>query len=78
MTACPHGFPSPASCFACMEDEGVGPPPKPPAPEVSSRPFTARHPGHCRGCAFPIEPGDLIVYMTDETVRHAHPDCGGA
>lgn len=78
MTACPHGMPSPASCLTCMEDDGLGPPPAPPPPTVSSRSFTARHPGHCRGCAFPIEPGEQVVYMDDQTLRHATPECGGA
>ena len=73
-TACAHGYPSPASCLACMEDDGLGAEPiAPPSTERASRVFVARHPGRCHGCEFPISVGDRIVYMTDDTTRHE--DC---
>lgn len=51
MTAiCPHGMPSPASCFECMEDGNLPAPPAPEALAVRGRPFTARFDGHCTGC----------------------------
>lgn len=68
---CPHGYPSPASCLDCMEDDGIGAAPvPPPSTERGSRVFPAQHPGRCHGCEFPITPGDRIVYMTDDTTRH--------
>lgn len=37
------------------------------------RSMVARFPGSCKGCAFPILPGDLIAYVRKGTVYHV--DC---
>ena len=67
--ACPHGYPSPASCIDCM-DEGGLPPAPPPTPDTVA--FHARFSGgHCPKCRLAIEEGDLIRGMTDGTWWHA-------
>lgn len=67
---CPHGMPSPGSCVDCMNDGNLPPAPRPARPEVASKPFAARFPGHCRTCNMPIHEGQQIVRMTDESHRH--------
>lgn len=69
---CSHGMPSPASCFTCMEDGNLPPPPgrRPPQPEGA--PFEARFPGQCAGCNLGIHEGQSITRMDNGTYQHAH------
>lgn len=51
---CPHEL-TPATCGSCRHLDGTG-------DTIQRRyVFTARHPGHCRSCDWPIEPGERIV-----------------
>lgn len=63
---CPHGMPTVGSCLTCMEDDGVGPPPKPPAPDLLFG-FIAKFPGRCANCGDNTEAGDQIGKMTDDS-----------
>lgn len=76
---CHHGMPTPGSCIACM-DEGVMAPP-PPAPKREGWPFEATYASACAGAAATgcvhgergIQPGDMIVRMSDGAYRHVGP-----
>lgn len=72
---CAHGMPSPASCVDCMDDDGLGAAPVPPLHVVVG--LTARFPGRCMGCDDDIHPDEALVKLSDDTYRHAHPDCLG-
>lgn len=63
---CRHGMPTPTSCLDCMEDDGVGPAPTPPADFSHS--FTVRYDGYC-GCNLPISAGQRIVFVNGRA-RH--------
>lgn len=70
---CPHGMPSPASCFDCMEDGPVAPL-TPNEPErADSYPFLARHAAQCEACNLPIIVDQLIVHTTSD--RYVHESC---
>ncbi len=49
------------TCHHCQEPPTSDPNPTP----TSSRPFTARHDGTCRGCSFDIRPGETVRYLAD-------------
>lgn len=73
MTDCPHGMPSPASCFDCMIDGNYDAPRDEPE-RADSRPFTARKDGWCPVCHEGVTAGmDQLVHTTQE--RYAHPSC---
>jgi len=66
-------MPTPASCFDCMEDGPVGPPPAPsPAPQRDGPNITARYDGQCRGCNLGVHVGEQICRTTHGTYEHAH------
>lgn len=69
---CRHGMPSPASCFECMTDDGLGAAPEPPE-LADSRPFKARKDGDCGACHLPIFVGQDIVHTTRD--RYVHDLC---
>lgn len=71
MTGCPHGMPSKASCFDCMNDEGLGAPATP-AVTVEAV-FAARYDGHCGSCNLPISVGQRVAKLSTE--RYVHEDC---
>lgn len=76
ITDCPHGMPSPKSCFSCMEDGPVEPPPRPEPARVILGPFTARYQGKaCAGCGFGVEPGERIALWSDQAYRHDRARC---
>lgn len=64
MNACTHGFASPLSCIACMNEGNIPPAPKP--HHEWSHPFTARYDGYCRICGDDITQGDLIRLYVDD------------
>lgn len=69
---CTHGMPSPATCFECMEEGPVAPPPTRPAPpEQEGEPFPARYYTQCRHCNTAVHVGELIVRTTHGTYVHA-------
>ena len=70
---CPHGMPSPASCFECMEDGNLPLPPLTVAEEPDGPVSPAVFPGQCPVCEFPIVPGDRIVHTTRD--RWLHSGC---
>lgn len=72
---CPHGMPSPASCWECMEDGNLPALPRPEPLTVVSRPFAARFDGHCPGCNTEIHAGQPIVRLSDDTHRHDFLGC---
>ena len=73
---CPHGFPSPASCFECMQDEGLGAEPVAPVVEAEgARPFRARHESTCDGCSGVLRPGEWAIAMSDGSFRHHRDGC---
>lgn len=57
-----------------MEEGNLPVPVRPPGPTIVLT-FTAKYDGHCRGCNFPINAGQRIVALTDDTYRHADPSC---
>lgn len=71
VSACPHGFPTPAACFDCMNDDGLGAPPV--EPETMEIQFTARFEGVCPECGYSIVPGDTIVKTSRD--RYLHSQC---
>lgn len=75
MSACPHGMPTPGSCWECMEDGNLPAPAAPDRLEVASRPFPARYDGDCAGCNTAIHQGQQIVRLSDGTHRHEYLGC---
>lgn len=73
MTACTHGMPTPGSCVECMAEGNLEPPPRPAPLEAEGWVITATFPGHCRGCNLPIDVGQQIRRMSDDSYRHQ--DC---
>jgi hypothetical protein len=74
MTACPHGMPSPASCWECMEEGNLPAAPRPRPPEREGPSFPARYEGtHCRGCNLEIHVGQPIVRTTHG--HYVHDRC---
>jgi hypothetical protein len=74
MTAdlCPHGDIA-AACLDCLD----GKPPERPAPKAL-RVFEAMYRGTCDRCRDPIEPGEEIALMDDDSYVHAeHLPRGG-
>lgn len=68
---CPHGFPSKGSCIDCMNDDGLGAPPKD-AVAVEAV-FTARYPGDCTECHLAVHEGQRIAKLSDG--RYVHEGC---
>ena len=84
MTACPHDFPTPASCWDCMCDGNFVPGqfPADPAAEpfdagdvVVSHTLKAQFPGWCAICHDPIVVADDIAALEGTTTRYAHDAC---
>jgi hypothetical protein len=76
--ACPHGMPSPASCFTCMEDGPVEDLSKrtPGKPEIDAFYPSAKHEGHCPECNLPIRLTQPIYRMVQgERIWYIHADC---
>ena len=85
MSDCPHGMPSPGSCFECMEDGNLpyrftlpaGLEPAGPELELvegserAGPDAVARFESRCRACAEPIYPGDAICPTADGVFEHA-------
>ena len=86
VTPCPHGMPSPGSCFECMEDGNlphrfarlagleVAEEPELELVEGSERAgpdALARFESRCRACGEPIYPGDVICPTADGVFEHA-------
>jgi len=67
---CTHGMPTAASCWDCMEDGNLDPPPPPPTPDVAAWMGWARYDDHCDGCNLAVHVGQQIVRMTDDTYQH--------
>lgn len=72
MDKCPHGYPTPASCFECMEDGNVEVPKREPEKAVVG-PVVATWTSDCPGCGLNIWPGQRVV-KTDRD-RWMHKDC---
>lgn len=70
MTPCTHGMPTPGSCIDCMDEGNLAPRKPDPKPTVEYV-FEAQYPGSCGGCDLPIDEGERIARMTDETYQHA-------
>lgn len=73
-TLCPHGMPSPRSCFDCMEEGPVAPVER---WWQQGLPFIAAYPGTCVGCGDPFEVGDRIQrwdYGSQRT-NYTHAAC---
>jgi hypothetical protein len=68
---CPHGMPTPAACYECMEDGNLEPPSPPSGPQVITDPFRARFDGHCASCNTGIHVGQRIIGFEDGTYQHA-------
>lgn len=68
MGTCTHGFPSPAQCMTCIEDDGLGAAPVP--PEKITHWFTARYDGQCTACDLPIRPGQPAASTTNDRTIH--------
>ena len=68
---CPHGYPSPLLCLDCIEDQGVGAPPRESESMVAV--FPARFAGQCPECDLPIVEGERIVKTTRD--RYLHSRC---
>lgn len=74
MADCPHGMPTPAACFECMEDGNLEPPPRPdPERYHPHSQVEARHTDDCGLCDWPIRPLDQIVITTRS--RWVHNQC---
>jgi hypothetical protein len=71
MTDCEHSDDA-ATCPVCQR--GGAPAIPPPAAHEVGPPFDASFPGHCRGCGYPIHPGDRIRAY-DDHYRHADKVC---
>lgn len=73
VTLCPHGDIE-AACLDCLHERPAGPDPERPQRPKPVDPWTwvvARYDGHCRGCNLPIQTGERIIAMTDDTWQHA-------
>lgn len=73
MTDCPHGMPSPATCWECMEEGPVAPASSRPAPPQPEGPvIEARYQSQCRSCNTGIHAGQRIVRTDHGSYVHAH------
>lgn len=76
---CTHGMPTPASCLACMEDEGVGPSEDdswpaskffPKKKTQDDRVFTAQYDGQCYDCGGDIVEGHRAMYQAGRLIHY--------
>lgn len=71
MSGCTHGMPTPAACVDCMDEGPVAPPRRNTVPAREGWPIGAAFAGHCAGCNLPINVGDRIVRVSNNTWQHA-------
>ncbi len=75
MTGCGHGMPTPASCWTCMEEGNLPPPPRPDPPRIVGT-LRARWPTVCPSCGEDIAEGDEIAGVDHhDHVRWMHAKC---